>query len=154
MAAFKFPFSTRGQVGVSSDMQKENVRTFLASGVTTAAATKIGFGQPVIRGATPKTIVPFTGTGSVVGITLFSGDIDDEAGYPQGENVPVINEGQVWVYADGACTAGKTPLFVPATGGFKDATTGEEPLALKGCVFDGSGVAGDAVRLQVFTRIS
>lgn len=153
MGAFKFPYNANGTVGLSSDMQKENVVTKIASGVTTAAATKIGFGQPVIRGTAPDTIVPYTGTGSVIGITMARNDIDPEAGFPNGENVPVLNEGQIWVYASGACTAGSAVEFDAATGGFQDADGGAE-LEATHFVFDSDAAAGGVVRLQVQTRIA
>lgn len=151
MAAFDFPYNEAGVVGYSSDMQKENVRTFLASGVGTAANTKIGFGQPVIRGTAEKTIVPYTGTGSIVGITMSRPDVDPAEGYANGDNVPVLNEGQIWVYASGDCTAGSGVAFDPSTGGFEDGTgTGD----LEGFVFDSSATEGGVVRLQVARRIA
>lgn len=151
MAAFKFPFNDAGTVGYSSDMQKENVRTFIASGVTDAAATKIGFGQPVVRGASEKTVVPYTGNGSIVGITMARPDVDPAEGFSEGDNVPVLNEGQIWVYASGPCTAGSEVAFVAATGGFQNA--GEDD-GLDGFVFDSSATAGGVVRLQVARRIA
>ena len=153
MGAFKFPYNANGTVGLSSDMQKENVVTKIASGVTTAAATKIGFGQPVIRGTAPKTIVPYAGTGSVIGITMARNDIDPVEGFPNGENIPVLNEGQIWVYASGDCTAGSAVEYVAATGGFQDADGGAE-LEATHFVFDSDAAAGGVVRLQVQTRIA
>lgn len=161
MAAFDFPYNEAGVVGYSSDMQKENVRTFIASGVADGAATKIGFGQPVIRGTEEKTIVPYTGTGSIVGITMARPDVDPAEGFANGDNVPVLNEGQIWVYASGDCTAGSGVAFDPATGGFEDATVtpgeGGDPdttNALEGFVFDSSATEGGVVRLQVARRIA
>ena len=58
MGAFARTFNEKGVVGYSSDMEKQNVITRIASGVTTAAATAIGFAQPVTRGTAPKTCVP------------------------------------------------------------------------------------------------
>lgn len=153
MAAFDFPYNERGTVGHSSDMQKENVRTFLASGVGSAAATKIGFGQPVIRGTADNTIVPYAGSGSIVGITMARPDVDRAEGFANGENVPVLNEGQIWVYASGDCTAGSAVEFVAATGGFQDADAGDT-LEATHFVFDSNATAGGVVRLQVATRIA
>lgn len=153
MAAFDFPYNEAGTVGYSSDMQKENVRTFIAEGVTAAAATKIGFGQPVVRGTAEKTIVPFTGTGAVVGIAMARPDVDPADGFALGDNVPVLNEGQIWVYASGACTAGSAVEFVAATGGFQDADAGDT-LPDDQFVFDSDAPAGGVVRLQVASRIA
>lgn len=153
MGAFARTFNEKGVVGYSSDMEKQNVITRIASGVTTAAATAIGFAQPVTRGTAPKTCVPWDGTnGGLLGLTLASGWVDEATGYPNGANVPVINEGQIWAHASGTCTEGKIPLFVPATGGFTDATTGEEPLALANCVFNSSAAANGVVTIQIATR--
>lgn len=155
MAAIAFPYNANGVVGHSSNMDKENVITRIASGVTATAATKIGFGQPVTRGATPKSCVMWTGAnGAMLGLTRAEGWIDPAEGYQNGDNVPVQNEGQIWAYASGACTAGSVPLYVPATGGFTNATTGEEPLALKNCVFEETVATGGVVRIQLATRIA
>lgn len=155
MAAIAFPYNANGVVGHSSNMDKENVITRIASGVTTAAATKIGFGQPVTRGATPKSCVMWTGAnGPVLGLTRAEGWIDPAEGYQNGDNVPVQNEGQMWVQASGNVTAGSTPLFVIATGTYINATTGEEPLALKNCVFEETVASGGVVRVQLATRIA
>lgn len=155
MGAFARTYNPLGVVGYSSDMEKENVITRIASGVTATAATKIGFAQPVTRGAAEKTAIMWTGAnGPCLGLTLANGAIDEADGYQNGDNVPVLNEGQIWAHASGTCTEGATPLFVPATGGFSNATTGEEPLALKGAVFNSSATAGGVVTIQVQTRIA
>lgn len=154
MGAFARTYNPSGVVGYSSDMEKENVITRIASGVTNAA-TAIGFAQPVTRGTATKTAIIWTGAnGPLLGLTLANGAVDEAVGYPNGANVPVINEGQIWAHASGTCTEGKTPLFVPATGGYQDATTGEEPLALKNCVFNSSATANGIVTIQLATRIA
>lgn len=155
MGAFARTFNPQGVVGYSSDMEKQNVITRIASGVTATAATKIGFAQPVTRGTAPKTCVMWDGSnGPLLGLTLAAGWVDEAEGYANGDNVAVINEGQIWAHASGACTEGATPLFVPATGGFTDATTGNEPLALKNCVFNNSATTGGVVTIQLATRIA
>lgn len=155
MGAFARTYNPLGVVGYSSDMEKENVITRIASGVTATAATKIGFAQPVTRGTAQKTAIMWTGAnGPCLGLTLASGHIDEVEGYQNGDNVPVLNEGQIWAHASGTCTEGSTPLFVPATGGFSNATTGEEPLALAGAVFNSSATAGGIVTIQLQTRIA
>lgn len=155
MTAVAFPYNANGVVGHSSNMDKENVITRIASGVAAGAATKIGFGQPVTRGTAPKTCVMWTGAnGAMLGLTRAEGWIDPAEGYQNGDNVPVQNEGQIWVQASGNVTAGSTPLFVPATGTYINATTGEEPLALAGCVFEETVAAGGVVRVQIHTRIA
>lgn len=154
MGAFARTFNEKGVVGYSSNMEKQNVITRIASGITNAA-TAIGFAQPVTRGTAAKTCKIWDGTnGAMLGLTLAAGWVDEAVGYANGDNVPVINEGQIWAHASGACTEGATPLFVPATGGFTDATTGEEPLALKNCVFNSSAAAGGVVTIQLATRIA
>lgn len=155
MGAFARAFNEKGVVGYSSDMEKQNVITRIASGVTGVAATKIGFAQPVTRGVAPKTCVMWDGTnGNLLGLTLAAGWIDPAVGYANGDNVAVINEGQIWAHASGACTEGKTPMFDAATGGYKDAVTGEEDEALVNCVFNSSATAGGIVTIQVATRIA
>ena len=155
MGAFAFPYNENGVVGYASNMDKQNVITRIASGVTATAATKIGFAQPVTRGADPKTCVMWTGTnGALIGLTLASGQIDPEVGYVNGDNVPVLNEGQEWGYASGACTAGETPEYVPATGGWQNSTDPEGDLHATGLVFEETVAAGGVVRIQVQTRIA
>lgn len=155
MGAFAFPYNENGVVGHASNMDKQNVITRIASGVTATAATKIGFAQPVARGTAPKTAVMWDGTnGAIIGLTLASGQIDPEVGYQNGDNVPVINEGQIWGYASGACTAGSTPEYVPATGGWQDSTDPEGELHAAGLVFEETVASGGVVRIQVQTRIA
>lgn len=154
MAAIAFPYNANGVVGHSSNMDKENVITRIASGVAAGAATKIGFAQPVMRGTAAKTCVMWDGTKPCLGLTRAEGWIDPAVGYANGDNVPVQNEGQMWVLASTAVTAGATPLFDPATGGYGNATTGSEPLALVGCVFEETVAAGGVARMQIHKRIA
>lgn len=155
MGAFARTYNPVGVVGYSSDMEKENVITRIAEGVTATAGTKIGFAQPVTRGTAEKSAIMWTGAnGPCLGLTLASGHIDEADGYQNGDNVPVLNEGQMWAHASGVCTEGKTPLFVPATGGFTNATTGEEALAITGAVFNSSAASGGVVTIQLQTRIA
>lgn len=155
MAAIARAYNPVGVVGYSSDMEQDNVITGIASGVTATASTKLGFAQPVTRGTAEKTVVMWDGeNGPCIGLTLASGHIDEAEGYQNGDNVPVLNEGQIWAHASGVCTEGATPLFVPATGGFTDATTGDEDLAITGAVFNSSATAGGVVRIQINTRIA
>lgn len=154
MGAFARTYNPLGVVGYSSDMEKENVITRIAEVDASDADTAIGFAQPVMRGTAEKSAVIWDGTLPCLGLTLASGHIDEALGYPNGANVPVINEGQLWAHASGVCTEGATPLFVPATGGFTDATTGEEPLAITGAVFNSTAAAGGVVTFQIHTRIA
>lgn len=155
MGAFARTYNPVGVVGYSSDMEKENVITRIAEGVTATAGTKIGFAQPVTRGTAEKSAIMWDGeNGPCLGLTLASGHIDEAVGYQNGDNVPVLNEGQIWAHASGVCTEGATPLFVPATGGFTDATTGAEDLAITGAVFNSSAAAGGVVTIQLQTRIA
>lgn len=154
MGAFARTYNPIGVVGYSSDMEKENVITRLAEVDVADAATAIGFAQPVMRGTAEKSAVIWDGTLPCLGLTLASGHIDEAVGYANGDNVPVINEGQLWAHASGVCTEGATPLFVPATGGFTDAATGEEPLAITGAVFNSTAAAGGVVTFQIHTRIA
>lgn len=156
MGAFARTYNPLGVVGYSSDMEKENVITRIASGVVAGTpATAIGFAQPVTRGTAEKTAIVWDGTnGPVLGLTLANGAVDEAVGYANGDNVPVINEGQIWAHASGVCTEGATPLFVPATGGFTDSADGTEPLAITGAVFNSSATAGGVVTIQLQTRIA
>lgn len=160
MAAIARAYNPVGVVGYSSDMEQDNVITGIASGVTATASTKIGFAQPVTRGTAEKTVVMWDGeNGPCIGLTLASGHIDEAEGYQNGDNVPVLNEGQIWAHASGVCTEGATPLFVPATGGFTDYVEpadpeDADPLALTGAVFNSSATAGGVVRIQINTRIA
>lgn len=160
MGAFARTYNPIGVVGYSSDMEKENVITRIASGVVAGTATAIGFAQPVTRGTAAKSAIMWTGAnGPCLGLTLASGHIDEAAGYQNGDNVPVINEGQIWAHASGTCTEGSTPLFVPATGGFTNYVEpadpeDADPLALTGAVFNSSATAGGVVTIQLQTRIA
>lgn len=151
MAAIDFPINPAGQVGALADMQQKNTKTGLATGVDDAP---IGFGQPLQRVAGgDKLYELWDGESAVAGISGFTNYIDPAVGYAEGQNMPIHDEGTVWVFASGDCTAGGAVEFDPVTGGFQDAYGGDA-LAPEVAVFDSNATAGGVVRLQINTRIA
>lgn len=135
--------TAKGVVGYGSNMEEWNAKT------KCSAVAGIGFGQPVIRStAVADGIAPFAGTGVVIGVTEAVNYVDALVGYKQGTRVPVRDEGQMWVAAGGACTEGNQAFYNNATGGWGNAGG----AAVPGVVFDSSAVAGEVVRIQIFTR--
>lgn len=134
----------RGLVGMHRSSEKHNIITRCADGV---AANSIGAGQPVYRVAGQDMACTSLAGGDFLGVTTSHIELDDTTGYAEGQNVPILTMGTLWVAAGAATVAGVPAGYNPATDRWA-AVTGAF-VAVPGVEIDSTAAVGELVKLRV-----
>lgn len=136
----------RALVGQQVNAEEWNTVSRIA---TNTDATPIGMGQPVQRVAGSNRGVEAWDTASdVAGITVYTIYADDETGFVEYAEVPVMTMGVIAVATGTAVTAGTAAGYDPAGdrwGVVDDATY----FAVPGAEFDTNAGAGAIVELRI-----
>lgn len=104
---------------------------------TLEGATAVGFGAPVQRGTSDRTVVPYT-SGDIIGITEANQVLPhtgDE--YQQYDNVAVCEIGVIGVEVDGAVVAGGAAAWDQSSKKWESASTANP--GIPGAYFETSG---------------
>ncbi|MGY2049584.1 structural cement protein Gp24 [Methylobacterium sp. JK268] len=107
----------------------------------------IGFGKPAFQGTRDDGIV--TQGGAFRGVTLADRNVSPRNGgdlFAQGDTVPVMIKGTVFVAVAGTVAAGNAAYLTPA-GTFTAAASGNVPIP--NALFDSSAPAGGIARLRL-----
>ena len=125
-------FQPAGYPGMLANMEVWN-------GITRTATATIAFGAPGQR-AGDGGVAPLASGGEVIGIAIAHhvNTANSEDSYGQYDNVPLADEGVMFVVADAAIVAGAALNFNIATGRYTSAAPSASVIAVPGAEADTS----------------
>lgn len=121
--------------------------TFISRSVEDAAG--IGFGVPVTQGTEDYQCAAFSGSGSVLGVTVRDRSLDanDPDSFAENDTARVLTQGAIWVTAAVAVNAGDD-VYVTDAGAFTNESLGNTQIADARFDTSTSGEALAVVRIQ------
>ena len=134
----------RGLVGMHRSSEEHNIITRCADAVAT---TPIGAGQPVQRVAGQDMLCAAFGAGDFLGVTTSHIEMDQTTGYYEGQNVPIMTMGTLWVAAGTAIVAGVPAGYNPANDRWS--AVAANYVAVPGVEFDSNAAVGRLVKLRI-----